>query len=130
MSTDALVLDHPGQSDLLTPEFRELDRLQLPPGRSYVVFAKGHVSVRVTHVTFRLEAFDSTDETMYSYFSGASGFEDGHATFSLSVATTLNDDPDLFVVATLSAACSQGLATVSNVKLVALTVDNLAITTA
>jgi hypothetical protein len=129
MSTDALVLDHPAQSDLITHEFRELDRQFLPPGRSYVVFAKGEVSATVAHVTFRLQAFGATDETKLTHFSPEASFAEGHSTFSLAIATTLPDDEELFVVATLSAALSQGLANVRNVKLIVLAVDSLQITT-
>jgi hypothetical protein len=147
MSTDALVLDRPGSAPLF-PEDRELHRLHLPNGRSYVVFAKGQLFARqAPRAHLRLEAFDDRDEA--SFFHLAPGEQisakigeadplaaSGQASFSLAIAVTLPaEDPDLFVVARLfgSAALIPGVfltsgagrADVRNVKIIALALDSV-----
>jgi hypothetical protein len=139
MPTDVLVLDHPGPSRPMTTSLNELHRLFLPAGRSYVVFAKGQLFARQAHrATLRLEGFDAVDEASFSNlalgepFSFVIGEADplrfsGQATFSLAMTVTLPDDEDLFVIARLSGAVSDGKADVRNVKIIALTVDSLTI---
>ena len=72
----------------------------------------------------RLEAHGATDETRFSQSPLDPSSEDAAGTFSLVVATTVEDDPDLFVIAKLSAAVFANVGSISQVKLVALTVDN------
>ncbi len=100
-------------TDPLHEDWRVLDQLPLEPGRSYVILAKGDVFAWVAEATFRLEAFDATDETMFTQGAYPPIFQGGHGSFALAVATSLPPDPDLAVNATLSARIGpQGLSQV------------------
>ena len=117
------------QSDPLAQDFRILERIHLEPGASYVVLAKGEVFAWVAEATLRLEAFDATDETKFTQGAYPPIFQGGHGSFMLTIATTLPDDDELYVDATLSARTAQGLSIVRNVKMIALAVDSLSVTT-
>jgi hypothetical protein len=174
MSTDALVLDQPGPSVTMANvpissitvinrhpfnAFQELYRLHLPAGRSYVVFARGHIHAQlVSFVDLRLEAHDAVEEMRFQNL-GPNRVGDPRvfplapedpqvifpqkATFSLAVTTTLPNDEDLFVLATLSGrisiqvkasdllphhhATDPGEAHLRHVKIIALAVDSLSV---
>lgn len=130
MSTDAFVVDHPGMTDPLE-DWQVIDQFgPLQPGRSYVVFAKGDVFAWVAEATFRLELGSfASDETMFTFGAYPPIFQGGHGSFSLSVATTLPPDEELFVMATLSGRRSQGLCNVRNVKIIVLAVDSVSVAT-
>jgi len=75
----------------------------MPPGRSYLVLATGHVHISHALVSIELEAFGAKDWTQ-----AAEGGINIHA-FSLTVGTTLPADEDLFTVAKLSAGIADVL---------------------
>ena len=128
MSIDAFVLDHAAEIQV-GQEPRVLGKLHLEPGKSYVVFAKGEVVAGggMQQATFRLEALlpEATDETTMVFDVP---WPLTHGSFSLAVATALPPDPDLFVDATLSGHC-EIFCRVSNVKIIALAVDSVTVTT-
>jgi hypothetical protein len=133
VAVDALVPDL-GSSKIPDQDtLTELAQLPLPPGRSYVVFATGTVRSKLQiSVGLQLDAFDATAQT--SVVGGvADDLETTFAAgFALTIATTLPPDPDLFVVARLS-AWTDGtgyIPTILGIKIVALSVDSLSITTA
>ncbi len=140
MSTDALVLDRPGPVSITTVD-QELHRLFLPPGRSYVVLAKGQLFARqAPSVSLRLEGFGVTDEARFSHLAPGEEFSDeigeadplvrsGQASFSLAIVAALPDDPDLFVVARIFGSASGGRADLRNVKIIALAVDSITMST-
>ena len=129
MSVDVFVLDHPGQSDPLTPDFQVLARQQLVPGRSYVILAKGDIFSWVSEATFRLEAHDATDQTMFTQGAYPPIFQGGHGSFTLAITTTLPDNDEFAAAAVLSGATPLGLSLVRNVKLIVMAVDSLIVTT-
>jgi hypothetical protein len=102
----------------------------MQPGRSYVVWALGTVVLRIALAAFELEAFDAKASTRIATPGRASALMS--TTFSLTVATTLPADDDLFTTAKLSGNFN-GLggagpaAVVENAKLVALAVDSVTI---
>jgi hypothetical protein len=129
MSIDAFVLDHAAEIQV-GQEPRVLGKVHLEPGKSYVVFAKGLVvagGAGTQQATFRLEALlpEATDETRMVLDVP---WPLTHGSFSLAVATTLPPDPDLFVDATLSGHC-EIVCQVSNLKIIAVAVDSVTVTT-
>ena len=128
MSIDAIVLDQPAEVDV-GKEPSVLAKLHLEPGKSYVVFAKGDVVAGggTQQATFRLEALlpGTTDETTMVFDVP---WPLTHGSFSLAVATALPPDPDLFVDARLWGHC-EIFCRVSNVKIIALAVDSVTVTT-
>jgi hypothetical protein len=133
---DALVLE-PEEYRVQDHERTEIAQLPLPPGRSYVVFAKGAVSgMGRISVGFELDALDVVDKTwVVAGVRSPDLWEQVdvvQATFALTIATTMPPDPDPPLVARLSTYCSletnlTGL-TILDLTIVALTVDNLSVT--
>jgi hypothetical protein len=131
MSIDAFVLDQPAVVGVdRNPSV--LAKLHLQPGKNYVVFAKGDVfSVgAMVEATFRLEALlpEATDETTMVIQGFDERFPQAHGSFSLAVATALPPEEDLFVDAALWGHCSIWCR-VSNLKIIALAVDSVTVTT-
>ena len=88
---------------------------------------------RAAEAYLELEAFGAIDERDFAFLRNV-----GYASFSLAVAITLPPDDELYVVARLSGRAAavpaelsdSGIATVKNVKIVALAVDTLEVQTA
>jgi len=103
----------------------------MPPGRSYLVWATGHVAISHALVGIELEAFGAKD--WIALADGGGGLTS--YAFSLTVGTTLPPDEDLFTVAKLSAQIRdvlssnpQDTANVSvTARLVLLAVDTLTV---
>jgi hypothetical protein len=131
MSIDAFDLDQPADVGV-DGNPRVLAKLHLEPGKNYVVFAKGDVysAGAMVEATFRLEALlpEATDETTMVTQGFDEPYPAAHGSFSLSVAIALPPDPDLFVDAALWGHCSNSCS-VRNVKIIALAVDSVTVTT-
>lgn len=129
MATDAVVLVQ-GEDVVLGQAERTLVKLApMQPGRSYVVWAKGQVFASNSRSTLVLEAFDAKDSVEIGFSA-----DQGQASFSLVVATTLPADDDLFTVAKITGTSrpfvggpETGLAVVKNAKLVVLAVDSIVV---
>ena len=128
MSIDATVLDQPAEVNV-GKEPSVLAKLHLEPGKSYVVFAKGWVVAGggTQQATFRLEALlpGTTDESTMVLDMP---WPLTHGSFSLAVATALPPDPDLFVDARLWGH-TEIFCQVRDVKIIALAVDSVTVTT-
>ena len=127
MAADAVLVVQ-GEDVVLGQAERTLVKLApMTPGRSYVVWAKGQVHATNSRSTLFLEAFDGKDSVEIGFSNNQ-----GQASFSLVVATTLPPDDDLFTVAKVTGTSlpfvggpETGLAVVKNAKLVVLAVDSV-----
>jgi hypothetical protein len=131
MATDVVLLEQVGDTVVLVQSERTLLQLApIPPGRNYLIIAKGSVFASNSRSTITLEAFGAKD-------SAEIGFSEkqGQASFSLLVGVSLPPDEDLFTVAKVSGSSKPfvggpetGLAVVRAVKLVVMAVDGLSVT--
>ena len=104
MSTDATVATATFV-DIETAEFTPVVQIApIPFGRSYLVWATGHVDITHALVDIELEVFDAKD-----WIQHAAGSFGPSLPFSLVVGTTLPANEDLFTVARLSARIRVGL---------------------
>jgi hypothetical protein len=127
MAADVVVLERP---EVQLGDMSTIVRLApLQNGRSYLIWAKGSVFVTNSVATFELEAHGSKDTVEISLSE-----KQGEASFSLVVATTLEESDELFTVADLSGGArvfsghpTTGFSVVKNAKLVVLAVDSVAV---
>ena len=136
MAGELLVLDHQEAFFALSTDYEKICQLRLEPATSYLVFARGDVSVVAGRVDLRLETPDAADDTSFTQgHGGPPHFVEGHSTFSLMLATRVpadpGPDPDLFWAAMLSIRRDPngGGAELNSVKLVALPVDHISFVT-
>jgi hypothetical protein len=128
VSTDATVATCEF-ADITTAFTAVVQIAPIPPGRSYVFWATGHVALSHALVDIELEAFGAKDWIQH----GSGGNDRGP--FALVVGTTLPPDEDLFTVAKLSgrirddfASPGEPPATASiTARLVMLAVDTLTV---
>jgi len=132
MAGELLLLDHQETFFALSTDFEKICQLQLEPGKSYLVLARGGVSVVAGRLDLRLETPDAADDTSFTQgHGGPTHFEAGHSTFSLMLATRVppdpGPDPDLFWAAMLSVRRDPngGGGELNSIKLVALAVDHV-----
>ena len=129
MATDAVLLEQVGQVVLGQEEQTLVQLAPIPPGRSYVITAKGSVFAHNSRSTLTLEAFGAKDSVDIGFSP-----EQGQASFSLVVGVALPADEDLFTVAKLVGTSrpfmggpETGLAVVTDAKLVVLAVDSVTV---
>lgn len=129
MATDAVLLEQVGDVILGQPEQTLVQLAPIPPGRSYVISAKGSVFASNALATLTLEAFGAKDSVEIGFSAGQ-----GNASFSLVVGVALPPDDELFTVAKVTGSSrvfsggpATGFTAAKGVKLVVLAVDSVSV---
>jgi hypothetical protein len=129
MAIDAVLLEQIEDVILGQIEQRLVRLAPIPPGRSYVISAKGNVFASNSLSRFTLEAFGAKDSVEIGFSAGQ-----GRASFSLVVGVVLPPDDELFTVAEVTGSSKPfvggpetGLAVATGVKLVVLAVDSVSV---
>jgi hypothetical protein len=130
MASDAVLLEQVGDTVVLGQAERTLVKFApIPPGRSYVISAKGNIFASNSRSTVTLEAFGAKDSVEIGFSE-----KQGQASFSLVVGVSLPPDEDLFTEAKVSGSSKPfvggpetGLAVIKGVKLVVLAVDSVTV---
>jgi hypothetical protein len=94
MAGELLMLDHQETFFAFSTDFEKVCQLQLQPGTSYLVLARGDVSVEAGQIDLRLETADAADDASFTQgHGGPTHFEKGHSSFALMLATRVPSDP-------------------------------------